>query len=135
MKAFTSFLVGLILGGAAMWFVMSPRARDNFRAETVTAREKVAETAPQVKAALERAGEKVADATADARTTAAIKVKLAADPELSALSISVDTTAGLVTLAGTVKSPELVDKAVAVAKSVEGVREVKTTLQVNPERR
>jgi hyperosmotically inducible protein len=52
-------------------------------------------------------------------------LKLAADSQLSALQISVDTTAGLVTLAGKVKSPELVDKAVNLAKSVEGVRDVK----------
>ena len=79
------------------------------------------------------AADKSADATADTRTTAAIKLKLAAEPELSALQISVDTTAGLVTLAGKVKSAELAERAVAVAGSVDGVREVKSTLQVNPE--
>ena len=133
MKAFTSFLLGLIVGGVAVWFVTSPRVREDIRTEAVEAREKVAEKAPEVKAALEKAGEKVADATADTRTTAAIKLKLAAEPDLSALQISVDTTAGLVTLAGKVKSPELAERAVNVAKSVDGVREVKSTLQVNPE--
>ena len=133
MKAFTSFLLGLVVGGVAIWFVTSPRVREDIRTEAVEAREKVAEKAPEVKAALEKAGEKVADATADTRTTAAIKLKLAAEPDLSALQISVDTTAGLVTLAGKVKSPELAERAVNVAKSVDGVREVKSTLQVNPE--
>jgi len=133
MKAFTSFLLGLILGAAAMWFIQSPRAHEEVKAETAVVREKVAEAVPEVKAALRGVGEKVADATADARITTAIKVKLAADPELSVLQISVDTTAGLVTLAGKVKSPELVDKAIDVAKSVDGVTEVKSTLQVNPD--
>ena len=137
MKAFTSFLLGLVIGGAAMWFATSPRVREDIRTEAITARDKVADKvadkAPEVKAALEKAGEKVADATTDARTTAAIKLKLAAEPELSALQISVDTTAGLVTLAGRVKSPESAEKAVTVAQSVDGVREVKSTLQVNPE--
>jgi hyperosmotically inducible protein len=133
MKAFTSFLLGVVMGGVAVWFVTSPRVREDIRTEAVEAREKVAEKAPEVKAALEKAGEKVADATADTRTTAAIKLKLAAEPDLSALQISVDTTAGLVTLAGKVKSPELAERAVNVAKSVDGVREVKSTLQVNPE--
>jgi len=129
-----AILVLLILGGVAVWFLVSPRAQQEVKTEAATAREKVAEKVPEVKAALERTGEKVVDATADARTTAAIKLKLAADPDLSALQISVDTTAGLVTLAGKVKSPELVEKAVNLAQSVEGVREVKNTLQVNPGR-
>jgi hyperosmotically inducible protein len=131
MKAFSGFLLGVIVGGAVVWLLMSPRARedmkDGIKSEAAAVREKVAEKAPEVKAAVERAGEKAADATADARTTAAIKLKLAADSQLSALQISVDTTAGLVTLAGKVKSPELVDKAVNLAKSVEGVRDVKST--------
>ena len=133
MKPFTSFLLGLVIGGVAIWLISSPRVREDIKTEAVAARDKAAEKVPEVKAALEKAGEKVADATADARTTGAIKVKLAADPDLSALQISVDTTAGVVTLAGRVKSPELVDKAVNLAKSVDGVREVKSTLQVNPE--
>lgn len=133
MKAFTSFLFGLVVGGVAMWFVLSPHARDDIKAQAVEVREKAAEKAPEVKAAFAKAGEKVADATADARTTAAIKLKLAAEPDLSALQISVDTTAGMVTLAGRVKSPELADKAVTVAQSIDGVREVRSTLQVNPE--
>ena len=133
MKAFTSFLLGLVVGAGALWFATSPRVREDIRTEAATAREKVEQKAPEVKAALEKAGDKVADATADARTTAAIKLKLAAEPELSALHISVDTTAGLVTLAGRVKSTESAEKAVTLAQSVEGVREVKSTLQALPE--
>jgi len=133
MRAFAAFLLGLIVGGVTVWYMQSPRAHEQVKSETAAARQKVAEAMPEVKAALQGVGEKVADATADTRTTAAIKVKLAADPELSVLQISVDTTGGLVTLAGKVKSPELVDKAIALAKSVDGVREVKSTLQVNPD--
>jgi osmotically-inducible protein OsmY len=72
----------------------------------------------------------VADATADARITAAVKARLAADPELSALEISVDTTARRVTLAGTVATPDLVGKAVALALATDGVQAVDSTLQV-----
>ncbi|MCC7326283.1 MAG: BON domain-containing protein [Burkholderiales bacterium] len=75
-------------------------------------------------------GDAVADATADARITAAIKAKLTTDPELSVLVISVDTTAGRVTLAGTVAAPDLVGRAMALALATEGVREVISTLQV-----
>jgi len=76
-------------------------------------------------------GESVADAAVDARATAFIKAKLAADQELSALRISVSTTAGRVTLSGTVASPELIGRAIVLALETEGVHEVVSTIQVN----
>jgi osmotically-inducible protein OsmY len=75
-------------------------------------------------------GEAAADATLDARVTATIKAKLAADADLSALSISVATTAGRVTLSGMVTSPELVGKAMILALETDGVREVISTIQI-----
>ena len=76
-------------------------------------------------------GEKIADSAADARLTAAIKAKLAVDPDLSALAISVSTTNGIVTLSGKVGSAELVGKAMLVALETEGVRQVISALQVS----
>jgi len=93
-------------------------------------RKEVAETGKVVRRRARDLGDAIADATADARITAAVKAKLAADPELPALGISVDTTAGRVTLAGTVASPELVGRAMALALETEGVREVVATMQV-----
>ncbi|WP_051185072.1 BON domain-containing protein [Desulfatiglans anilini] len=75
-------------------------------------------------------GEVATDAAVDSRATAIIKARLAADPDLSALSISVSTTKGQVTLSGTVASAELIGKAMALALEVEGVREVVSTLQI-----
>jgi osmotically-inducible protein OsmY len=46
------------------------------------------------------------------------------------LSISVDTTDGLVTLSGTARSHDEVAKAVRLALETEGVRKVVSTLQV-----
>lgn len=77
---------------------------------------------------------KVAEATEDARTTAAIKAKLAVDPELSALEISVDTTDGRVTLAGRVDDPEDVARAMRLALEQDDVQEVVSTLQVRERR-
>jgi hyperosmotically inducible protein len=74
----------------------------------------------------------VPEATQDGRTTAAIRAKLARDPELSALNIGVDTTDGRVTLVGRVSSPEHVAKAVRLALEEKNVREVASTLQVIP---
>jgi hyperosmotically inducible protein len=78
-----------------------------------------------------QAARKIEDATADGRTTAAIKAKLAVDPTLSALDISVDTTDGRVTLAGKVNSPEDVARAMQIALEQENVTEVISTLQVS----
>lgn len=75
-------------------------------------------------------GESVSDQARDTGVTAAIKAKLAEDPELSVFSISVSTTDGKVTLSGTVPSPEMLGKALALALETENVREVVSTLVV-----
>lgn len=75
-------------------------------------------------------GDAATDTVVDSRATAIIKAKLAADPDLSALDISVSTTEGQVTLSGTVASAELIGKAMALALEAEGVREVVSTLQI-----
>jgi hyperosmotically inducible protein len=77
-----------------------------------------------------QAARKIEDATEDGRTTASIKARLALDPTLSALEISVDTTEGRVTLAGKVNSPEDVARAMQIALEQENVFEVVSTLQV-----
>lgn len=77
-------------------------------------------------------GAAIADATADAQITTAVKTKLAADPKLSALDISVNTTAGRVTLSGAVATPSLIGKAIELALQTDGVHAVVSTLQVKP---
>jgi hypothetical protein len=74
----------------------------------------------------------VEEVTEDGRTTAAIKTRYALDPDLSALEISVDTTNGVVTLAGRVTSAENLAKAIQIALEENGVQEVISTLQVRP---
>jgi BON domain len=77
---------------------------------------------------------RVAEATQDARTTAAIKAKIALDPNLSVLDISVDTTDRKVTLAGRVDAPEDVARAIHLAMEQDEVTEVVSTLQVRERR-
>ena len=74
-------------------------------------------------------GEALTDAAADTAITAEIKAKLAIDPDLSAAAITVNTTNGRVTLAGSASSPEAIGKAVLLALETKGVREVVSTLQ------
>jgi hyperosmotically inducible periplasmic protein len=75
------------------------------------------------------AGE-VRDTATDASITAAIKMKMADDPVVSAMKIDVDTVDGAVTLNGTVQDMKERDKAVGLAKSVDGVKSVDSKLVV-----
>jgi osmotically-inducible protein OsmY len=59
-----------------------------------------------------------------------VKIELLADPALGALRLDVSTLNGIVTLSGTVPSQADADRAVAVAKRVSGVKDVKVTLKV-----
>lgn len=103
---------------------------DAFELRAEDIRKDVAEHGKVVRQQVRELGDAVVDATADARITAAVKARLAADPELSVLDISVDSTAGRVTLAGTVATPDLIGKAMVLALDTEGVRTVVSTLQV-----
>jgi hypothetical protein len=60
----------------------------------------------------------------DSLITAKIKTSLAADPQVSALAIDVDTANGVVTLTGAVKSEEARQRAIQLAQGTEGVKRV-----------
>src|SRR5687767_7025510 len=72
------------------------------------------------------AGQAVDDVTIGTK----LKAALAADPELSALKINVDTTQGNVRLRGEVKSMALRRKAEETARKIEGVKSVDNQLMV-----
>lgn len=93
-------------------------------------KDELARTGQVVREKAQEAGAKVADATADARITAAIKAKLLRDQNLSALKISVSTSGGIVTLSGTASSPENIREAIQLAMDTDGVHKVVSTLQV-----
>ena len=59
-----------------------------------------------------------------------VKIELLADPALGALRLDASTLNGVVTLSGTVPSPADVDRAVAAAKRVPGVRGTKSALKI-----
>ena len=157
MKALFILVVGIVLGAAGVWIYSTKQGKSAVRAtgeqiestaksarDTVQEKLRVLDLRPeQVKDDLARtgqvvrrkareAGKAIADATADARITAAIKTKLVANRDLSALSISVNTTAGIVTLSGTVLTSEDISKAMLLALETDGVTEVVSTLQVRP---
>ena len=150
-----ALIVGVLVGAAAVFFYATSQGRATVKAtggqiETTTksARDGLQEkmkqynlTPEQIKADLTRtgqvvrrkaaeAGQALADATADARTTGAIKARLVAHPDLSAMNITVNTTEGVVTLSGSVNSAEDISKAMLLAMETDGVKEVISVLQV-----
>ncbi len=66
----------------------------------------------------------------DATITTRVKTAFINDPVVGAAKIDVDTFKGVVTLSGRVKNKEEEAKAVALARSIKGVTDVKSTLQV-----
>lgn len=66
----------------------------------------------------------------DAAVTAKVKSALVVEPDLKSLTISVDTTAGVVTLRGTADSAESRARAEQIAMNVEGVRSVTNEIVV-----
>jgi hyperosmotically inducible periplasmic protein len=157
MRVFLALLIGIGIGAAGLWFYNTTQGRARvdatqkqlknaaestgdaikeklrvFDLRTNDFKNELARTGRVIRQKAQQAGQAIADATADARTTTAIKAKLVADRELSALSISVNTTAGVVTLSGTVPSPEAISKAMLLAMDTSGVQEVISTLQVKP---
>jgi hyperosmotically inducible periplasmic protein len=157
MKTLLVLIVGLTIGGAAVWFYTNYQNDPQMRSagqkvetaaksarEAATNELQVLHLRPEdikdelgrsgqvVRRVATEAGHAIADATADARTTAAIKTKLLTSRDLSALNISVNTTAGVVTMSGSVTSPEHISKAILLAMETSGVREVVSTIQVKP---
>jgi osmotically-inducible protein OsmY len=148
-------LILLLLGGAvALYFFTGAETRKEYAAkaekqittgadrlkseatnlassdEAQKIREELRDTGKVVRRNAENFGRIVEDATSDARVTTKIKGKLALDDKLSALKISVNTTAGMVTLSGQVSSAEEIERAIRLALDTEGVREVVSTLQL-----
>ena len=157
MKFLLALVLGITLGAVGFWVYTTEDGRARAKAtgeqiesaaksasDTVQEKLRVLDLRPQdikedlartgrvVRRTAKDAGKAIADATADARVTAAIKAKLVASHDLSALNISVNTTAGVVTLSGTVSTTDDISKAMLLAMDTDGVREVISTLQVRP---
>ena len=75
-------------------------------------------------------GKTVGETIDDASITTRVKTALLNDLAVGVQRIDVDTFKGVVTLSGVVDSAEERDKAIEIAKKVEGVRDVKSTLQL-----
>lgn len=88
------------------------------------------EAAKDMQAAGNQAADTVAAGAADVAITAKVNAALAADTQLSALKIDVDTSNGLVELKGTAPDAASRDRATTLASAVEGVVKVENRLTV-----
>jgi len=149
-NTFISFLVGLLVGIAGHWYFTQPGskrtvadAQESMRStassigqslkETFDSdkiKDELARTGKVIREKAGKTGDSLADAAANARSTATIKAKLLKESSLASLTIHVNTTDGVVTLSGTVPSHEAIAKAMELALDTEGVKKVISTLQV-----
>ena len=157
MRFIVTLLIGAALGIAAVWYFNHNKNNSQFATagqeikstaqnagdaladklrswhldrENIT--NELARTGKVIRDKADAAGKSLKDATADARVTAAVKAKYVKDSELSAWEIHVSTTDGVVTISGTVATPELIGKAMEEALDTDGAQQVISTLQVKP---
>jgi hyperosmotically inducible protein len=77
-------------------------------------------------------GKTVAETIDDATITTRVKTSLLNDPVVGGLRIDVDTFKGVVTLSGRVRLKEEEAKAMELARKINGVTDVKSSLQIQP---
>ena len=114
---------GVAAGAGA---TVAERTRDAM----ATVKEKASNAVEKTKQMASNAGDRAEKNTSDAAITSKVKASLVAEPDLSGMKIDVDTEKGVVMLSGFVDSKAEADKAVRVAKGVEGVTKVKSTIKV-----
>ena len=68
----------------------------------------------------------------DGRISAAVRTALLNDAQLGLRRIAVEARMGIVTLSGAVRTSDEVQRAVQLARSVVGVREVQSMLRIEP---
>lgn len=83
-------------------------------------------------AAIAQSADQAGAVIKDAGITTAVKAKLAADSDLSALRINVDTEAGRVALSGDAPTVAARERASDLARSVDGVVDVDNRLTIQP---
>ena len=94
------------------------------------AKAKMESAAKEASQAAQAAASNAAVVLDDAALTTKVKAAYAADPNLSALLISVDTKDGVVTISGPVKTAADKEHAARLAQAIEGVKSVVN--QLNP---
>ena len=111
------------------------------QSDTQRAEDQAKKAGDEATAALQRAGQEVKQGSEqlareakplldDATLTAKVKAKLAADPEVTAYTIDVDTSGSVVTLSGRVETADESAEAEKLARDTDGVQSVVNRLTV-----
>lgn len=120
---------GFLLG---WWHGSVPQAdRDAIATAGRQGAERARDAGAELSARAAVAARDAKDALGDGALTAKIKAKMALDDTVKALDLNVDTTNGVVTVSGKVRSAAERDRALALARETDGVRQVvdKTTME------
>ena len=75
-------------------------------------------------------GQTVDETFDDATITTRVKIALLADPVVQPQRIDVETFKGVVTLKGRVQNKQQEEKAIALARTIRGDKDVQSTLQI-----
>jgi osmotically-inducible protein OsmY len=78
-------------------------------------------------------GKTVGETIDDTTITTRVKTAMLNDPGVGGLRVDVDTFKGVVTLSGRVKTQAEKEQAIALARGISGVVEVKDAMQIIPE--
>jgi osmotically-inducible protein OsmY len=105
-------------------------ATDRAAVKTDGATDRVADKTDRLGDKTQAAAATTGKVVADSVITTKVKADLFKQPELSAMAIHVETEKGVVMLSGFVDSKADAEKAVRLAKSVEGVTQVKSAIKV-----
>ena len=77
-------------------------------------------------------GRTVGQTVDDATINVKVKAALMQAPDVKGTDVNADTVKGTVTLKGAVESQAQIDRAVTIAKGIDGVKQVENTLTVKP---
>jgi hyperosmotically inducible periplasmic protein len=119
-----TLLAAIVAGTALMGAGCSDRQTGD------TAGQKLDRATDKMAAATERATKETAVKVDDAAITTKVKSAVFAEPGLKTLQINVDTKDAVVTLSGTVDTPDLKQRAMEIAQHVDGVRSVVDNLAI-----
>lgn len=129
--------LGALVASLALVGCSKTEPQDTSGSSTAPMSEQKSTVGNDAAAGMEKAKEATANATAkmgekidDAVITTSVKTELAKDPNLSAMSINVDTDNGRVALKGTAPTTSAKEQATTLAQNVKGVVSVDNQLTI-----
>lgn len=131
-RAVSAVVIVLVLAAAVAYGLGYWAGRDVRvpGADATNTRDAAREAGAAVAVKAHDVGARARDIVEDGALTAKIKSKMALDDHVKALSIDVDTADGVVRLTGTVQSQQERERALALARETDGVKEVRDGLVV-----